>query len=1520
MTPSLPALPPRYRDVRYVAEGAFGQVFRAVDDQGREVAIKTLAAALVGRPEVVWRFTGEYRRLAALHHPAFPAAIEEGLTLDGRPFFAMAFLPGTPAGAEAPLPAGRAKAVLAKLADALARLHGQGLVHGDLKADNVLVDGDAVYLLDIGSAAPIGARREAVEGTVEYMAPEVLRQADVAPEADWYALGVLGYVLLAGRTPFVAGPDGPGGLARAQLLQAPPALPAGTDPRLAEAVMALLAKDPGVRAAAVAPAFAAFGLAAPAASDALRGGVWLPRETVAMAWENLQGPDAPAVLALEGEPGTGRSQALDAMRLEARLEGRPWIAAACGGTGEAPGSLARLVVRQAIAAADLPPTDAVEAWLEGRIPAAWLDLEPRARKLSLFGALGEAWVAATGVLGDLIVGLDDWHLADAASRELLDHLRGLAAASRVRWCLAGTHGSAPEGADVVMLADWRLKDLLALAASRLGAPAPETLAEALGAVEPRRPGLVNALLEHWHANGALARVDGAWRFDPAAAGPAGADPWARLWEEKLAGLEPNALAAARLAALAAEAGALPPGALGRTLGLSAAETQEAMDVLLARGILVSVAAGVRLAAAPIAAQLVADLPEERRRAQAATLARLLIDEEPDVAGAPSDEVLKALPLGPLVAAARVAALGGDDELAVALAGVAAARALEHMALDDALVLLAGARDRLTDAVPPARRIGMYLVGGEAARLSDRQDEASTSFANALELAEAEQAPAAAGQALLGLAKARQLRGAYQEALDFAARAEQAAEQAGLAALAARAATIRARVELFMGAGHRAALASCARAVALATQANAPTMRSAALNLQGVLMVQDDPNAREAGLAMVREAIALADGVGDLVGMAAALENLGNAHFSLGELREAREAFQRDTDHCRSYGIGTEGLTAEMNLALVLAELGEAEAGDRAREVAARGEQIGRPFVRAIALAVGGQAASRAGRLDEAVDALDQALDLALRVKNRFAEEYIRLYRLEAELARGDVDGAREQAAAAADLLAQTDHQEGRDRLAVLGAELARLEGDPERALAVAAPYAEGPNAVLAQHAHMVLGQVHLAAGRLAEAHTHFGRADTIARNWRAPWHVAAARLGLARASADPDEAVAQAREALGAGANVFAAAGAGALLISLGHGDAAAHEALAALEAALASLPAPERARLLAAQGLPDATALAELRSRAQSAPSAFAWLGELAAWHDAILAAEGEAGVHQTLLSACSALARADRGYLLGYERGRLIEVVTQGLDYAEEVADGFSNSIAEEVLFSGEPIYLIDASADERWREAASVQSLGLRTVIALPYGTQRQILGVVYLDRAAIDPVIGPDDLTAFGMLTGAAAARVTAMRLAAQTAVTLRGLEAVADAAVAMARAATPAQRSRALVDAAIALTGAERAFWLSREDDRSPWRALAGRDSAGRDVGYGAEVISQSVLHRAVSSREALCLVEADRSDDWNPGQSVLALGLRMVWCLPAGEAGTRALYVDSTRLDTIDPRGLLSQLEVLVERLGDATS
>src|SRR5687768_11512923 len=131
--PDPPALPDHLRTPEAIGAGAFGRVYRAYDADGRPLAVKVLARELCDRPEAVWQFTGEYRRLARLDHPAFPAAVEEGLTLDGRPYYAMAFVAGDAADARAPMPAAEVRRVLAALAQALDHLHGRGYVHGDLK-------------------------------------------------------------------------------------------------------------------------------------------------------------------------------------------------------------------------------------------------------------------------------------------------------------------------------------------------------------------------------------------------------------------------------------------------------------------------------------------------------------------------------------------------------------------------------------------------------------------------------------------------------------------------------------------------------------------------------------------------------------------------------------------------------------------------------------------------------------------------------------------------------------------------------------------------------------------------------------------------------------------------------------------------------------------------------------------------------------------------------------------------------------------------------------------------------------------------------------------------------------------------------------------------------------------------------------------------------------------------------------------------------------------------------------------
>ncbi|MFO1077284.1 MAG: bifunctional serine/threonine-protein kinase/formylglycine-generating enzyme family protein [Planctomycetota bacterium] len=209
-----------YRIVRLIARGGMGDVYEARQDHpSRRVALKV---ARIGSPrgERARRFALEVQLLARLRHPGIASIIEAGTTdpADGeQPFFAMDFVDGQPLTdyAQKHLTGVRPRLeLMVSVCAAVAYAHAQGVVHRDLKPDNVLTEADGTpRVLDFGvakvqEAGGFGAatlRTEAgrVLGTMGYMAPEQLagRTAELGPAADVYSLGVMLYELLTGRLP-----------------------------------------------------------------------------------------------------------------------------------------------------------------------------------------------------------------------------------------------------------------------------------------------------------------------------------------------------------------------------------------------------------------------------------------------------------------------------------------------------------------------------------------------------------------------------------------------------------------------------------------------------------------------------------------------------------------------------------------------------------------------------------------------------------------------------------------------------------------------------------------------------------------------------------------------------------------------------------------------------------------------------------------------------------------------------------------------------------------------------------------------------------------------------------------------------------------------------------------------------------------------------------------------------------------------------------------------------------------------
>ncbi|MDB5097392.1 MAG: putative serine/threonine protein kinase, partial [Cyanobacteria bacterium RYN_339] len=311
-------------------------------------------------------FRHEFWRLKRLAHPNLVAAHDLGQD-DGRDFFTQDLVdgPALPAG---PVGVEELRAVLVPLARALGYLHARGLVHGDLKAENLRFDAEGrLRLLDLGFLAQAG-RPGQRRGTLEYMAPEVIKGAPVDPRSDLYAVGVLAYQLLAGRLPFVPGPGGPLALLQAQLETSPPPL-VGVPAAVAEAVMGALAKDVGDRPPSASHLLARLGWGEAEAAFVGFGATLVGRDAaLATARAQLEGQLAgeAGALVLAGAPGVGKS------RLLAALAAPPRLALAASGGDDVPYRLVTELLEGAdrlLADAGLAPSD--ERWraLRALMPA-----------------------------------------------------------------------------------------------------------------------------------------------------------------------------------------------------------------------------------------------------------------------------------------------------------------------------------------------------------------------------------------------------------------------------------------------------------------------------------------------------------------------------------------------------------------------------------------------------------------------------------------------------------------------------------------------------------------------------------------------------------------------------------------------------------------------------------------------------------------------------------------------------------------------------------------------------------------------------------------------------------------------------------------------------------------------------------------------------------------------------------------------------------------------------------------------
>lgn len=202
-----------YTIIQEVGRGGMGTVYLAQHAElGRLVALKVIARGGTGQSVRDLRFLREAQTVARLRHPHIVPVLDAGRTDEGQAYFAMDYIEGGDLAARiriGPFSPRSAATLMQKVAAAIAYSHAEGVLHRDLKPSNILLDGDEPHVADFGLAGDIEHTAgltvaPTLMGTPHYQAPEVLRSGSAAHDAsaEVYALGVILYEMLTGRTPF----------------------------------------------------------------------------------------------------------------------------------------------------------------------------------------------------------------------------------------------------------------------------------------------------------------------------------------------------------------------------------------------------------------------------------------------------------------------------------------------------------------------------------------------------------------------------------------------------------------------------------------------------------------------------------------------------------------------------------------------------------------------------------------------------------------------------------------------------------------------------------------------------------------------------------------------------------------------------------------------------------------------------------------------------------------------------------------------------------------------------------------------------------------------------------------------------------------------------------------------------------------------------------------------------------------------------------------------------------------------
>ncbi len=1543
----------RYELLGLLGEGGMGRVSRAWDQlANREVALKQILSEDANPTDL----KQEFWWMSRLRDPHLVEVYDFGVDEGGRPYFTMEVVEGHPLDEGLPLAPEVVTDMLRQVCRALRRIHHEGLIHGDIKPENIRVRPDGrLTLMDFGLMSPAG-QVQAVRGTLAYMAPEVIQRCRVDQRADLYALGALAYQLLTGRPPFEA--TSTAALLRAHLEElpvSPSRLRLGLDPMWDRLVARLLAKEPARRYQSAAEVLEVLGEAVSDEPAALLCAPFVGRETEIEVFEAalvaLREERRGRTLWIGGVAGIGKSRLLDEFGLRAQLEGHAVCQAAAAGVG-APYQPFVQVLRQVWPDLVRHEAGLIEIHapaLHGLAPDLVPDasvhrLEPEQEKLRLHAALVELLTALVQRRG-LVLLLDEWHAADPLSIEALATLQRQLLGQPLLLVLAGDGPSAAD-AEPFTLAPLGRRELGRMIGAMFGAASPPgafvgQVAELSGGV----PLAAETFLEHLVSSGLLPQTGGRWVLEPLPAErlPAGADA---ILANRLADLSPLAR---RILEVAAVVGA--PFGLDVLLRLVPDAPEEAVYAALAaleHGHLLRHRAGAYQVeqghlAEVLRHRLAPEVLRDLHTRVGEALEESQAGQDPDdllvrmanhfLAG---DRPVKAVNYA-LTAAQRLAAMFANDQ----------ARSLVqrgHALLEGGVALPEGQAG--------ATRAAYLSLLGDLRRVAGGLDDAEALYARGVALAEAAGASELVARMRVGEGLVHQSRGHQEPALEhFKAALPLCRAHAG-AREELRCLAAMGRAYYQLGDPARSA-ATYEEALARAVAVGDLAYQGECLGFLGLLAVSAEPvpgqpSRASEGLDYLKQSIAIKEAVGDKLGLNDTHMLLGNALLALGDLPASEHSFLRNQALCHEIG-AFEEVIAYLNLALVAIERGDHLAAlDRAQKAAEIGEPIGNRFALDLAVCLEARALLNLGMLARPLPMLEDALARTRAADDAYGELFALTWLVEAQLHLGrwsEAEAALLEAlnaqaatglmefafplqlytamlalrrgnrgAAEATLregLARAEAKEAQLWEAQFCAALAEVALEDEAAAHEALPWllraqdrATACDALaLAARCHWLRGRLAMVTGDFIEADGHFQRAqdsavqlnllDLMARVWYD-------RGVLQFPSPQSVKLLRRAQEVMVQQVDGFAAADREAFLAAAGRGAVWRREL-------------PGQAAGTGPDGVPTAFATPEedegepkgkLSEARQIIAQQRVWLDELQLasglllkqldFAQAILRAQEAGPIMSQALALVLEISQAARGEVLLLEGARLVPRARKSLANLKPIEDDWTDyaETVTEVAQSGVMRYIPDTHA----AGLAGHRGWEPRSLLVLPLSDERERLGVLLAFGHPEDAGrLMKRELEALRVLANQLAGALRNARMQSEWREKTQRLEMLYQLSSSVTSTLVMDEVLDLVLKLSLEITTAERGF-LFLTDERGELRGEAARHAHGPlDARVDGELVSQSILRRVLETGEAVCVEDARDDDVLRHQKSIQDLNLRTVMAVPLAvkQRAFGVLYVDS---------------------------